>query len=68
MIKFLQINLNRYKTAQQLLLQTALDTDVLVVSEQNSTHATWNADVRDDCAIGIISNTTLDEIGKPGCA
>lgn len=66
MTRFLQINLNRCKVAQQLLLQTAVNSDVIIISEQNTSIPSWYNDNRGDCAIGLLNGEAPDEVGVPG--
>lgn len=66
MTRFLKINLNRCKVAQQLLLQTAVDSDVIIVTEPNTSLPSWYVDNRGDCAIGLLNGVAPEEVGVLG--
>lgn len=67
-ITILQINTNRCRDAQLLLLQTASEVraDVVVISEQNKNLPSWYADLNGDAAIAITNGLTPDEVGESG--
>lgn len=66
MTRFLQINLNHCKSAQQLLLQQAINSDVIIISEQHISLPSWYNDNRGVCAIGLRNGVVPDEVGTPG--
>lgn len=68
MTRILQVNLNRCRAAQHLLLQTATEKkiDIMIISEQNKTHSHWYSDIDGKSAIAIHQAITPEEIGNPG--
>lgn len=68
MTRIIQVNLNRCKAAQHLLLQTATEkkADVMIISEQNKTLPHWYSDTDGKSAIAMHQAITPEEVGNPG--
>lgn len=67
-LRFLQINLNCCKVAQQLMLQTATEkrANILIISEPNRNCKEWYADTEGKAAIALLQGAIPEQIGKPG--